>query len=102
MDLTKLQEETINDFKIGLKRSISQYLTWGASEMLEVIYFKVDEDVYLKAIIPDGISSDNAGMFIRSLYFRISQDGINNDILSTRFYEKMKEASGIVKIDPYA
>ena len=81
MELSSHQLATINSFKEGLKKQISQYATWGANEILSVVYFAIEEDIYLGATVPDGISNDDAGMYSKSFYFRISTDGELHNIL---------------------
>ena len=100
MEITALQEATINEFKEGLQIQISQYALWGACERLNVVYFCYEQDVYLKATVPDGISSDDAGMFVKSYYFRISPDGVQHYILNTWFNEKLVHATNFINCNP--
>jgi hypothetical protein len=102
MQMTSFQETILNEFKEGLKKQISQYAIWGANELLSVVYFDFEEDIYLIATVPDGISNDDAGMYVRSHYFRISSDGELHNILKESYFDKKTYANEIIRINPNA
>ena len=100
MALSSHQLATINGFKEELKKQIFRFASWGANEMLSVVYFAIEEDIYLSATVPDGISNDDAGMYSKSFYFRISTDGELHNILKERYFEKKNYANEIIRVNP--
>lgn len=100
--MTTEQLNTINEFKSALETQIKKYLTWGSSRCLDVIYFEERENIFLLAIVPDGISDDNAGMYVANHYFRIEQDGRYHEITFNSFQEKRGVAKKVISFNPNA
>lgn len=100
--MTTEQSNTINEFKAALESQIKKYLSWGSSRSLDVIYFEEGENIFLLAIVPDGVSNDFAGMYIAKHYFRIEADGKYQEITSNIYQEKRDLAKKIISLNPNA
>lgn len=100
MILTIEQQAKIDEFKEALKFQIGEYSTWGAQRCLNVIYFQHEGIIHLKAIVPDGISNDNAGMYVERHYFKILQNGELRNIREDDFNSKREISEEVIVCNP--
>jgi hypothetical protein len=100
--MTSEQLKIVNDAKSGLDHQIKKYINWDSPRFLNVIYFEAEESVFLLAVVPDGISNDDAGMFVAMHYFRIEKDGKFYEITFDSYHEKRNLAKEVIRVNPNA
>jgi hypothetical protein len=100
--MTNEQLKTVNEFRAALDTQIINYLTWGSSRCLNVIYFEDGDNVFLQAVVPNGISNDDAGMFVARHNFRIEKDGNYFEITSANYQATKKLAKEVISSNPNA
>jgi hypothetical protein len=100
--MTNEQLKTVNEYRAALDTQIINYLTWGSSRCLNVIYFEDGDNVFLQTVVPDEISNDDAGIFIAGHYFRIEKDGNYFEITSASHQAKRELAKEVIRFNPNA
>jgi hypothetical protein len=100
MTLTIGQQTKIDEFKEALKSQISEYSTWGGQRHLNVIYFQHEGIIHLKAIVPNGISNDNAGMYVEQYYFKILENGELKNSQEHEFNSKREITDEVIICNP--
>ncbi len=95
--MTNEQQITVDEFNARLETQIIDYLSWGSRRCLNVIYYELEEIVYLLAVVPDDVSNDGAGIHRHIEYFRIEKDGKCEYVHPTVFHEKRNLAIEIFR-----
>jgi len=95
--MTNEQQITVHEFNAKLETQIIDYLSWGSKRCLNVIYYELDEIVYLLAVVPDDVSNDGAGIHLHKNYFRIEKDGKCDYLHPDVFQEKRNLATEIFR-----